>query len=271
MKRKSRKGLKTNYYSIATLTLLLAGFAPQASAEPVPPWEEKIIPATPPPYMMFWGYNFDDGELNSPTLTTPNGGNWHPANPKFSFSSGITSSNGTLGIYNATEETQASIRIDLDNDYDVNNIKYVWFEYDFVGPANSIANTGGTDDTSHSYQVGEITYTIQTANHVQGYYTIEPQPEDEWLQFDLTAAIGETVTIDNLQVGSTCIPEPASFSLIAISGLGSWFVRRRRLRGVRRKSQSNFINIPRPRSFLSEEIDAAPIGGSHEILAYHIK
>ena len=63
-------------------------------------------------------------------------------------------------------------------------------------------------------------------NHVEGYITIDPQPEDEWLEIRLTAGIGETNAIDNLMTGTSSIPEPAALGLLGLVSTGIFFKRR---------------------------------------------
>lgn len=176
-----------------------------------------------------------------------------------------------LGIHNATQPSGVTLHIDVPNTYNSANIKYFWFAFDYSGTAPVL--DFGTDDSRSVLVPGSLTFTANTTgSHIEGYVNFDPQPASEWMDISLIANVGQTTWIDNLQTGSTCVPEPASFSMIALGGLGTWLARRKRLRRHRSKKKTSFEQLAAFRlPFLSEEIATAPIGGRREFAAYRLK
>lgn len=199
---------------MAALAFLVAGVLTPAFGDAVPPWEEP----NPASLTLWWNYDFNDGFL-PPTVSAEGGHSSVPTDPVWTITGSgdqVSVAGGMLGLHNATQASQADIFILVPNGYDASQIKYVWFAYDWVGglPLPSI----GTTNAGHT--VSGITYTANTAgNHVEGFATIDPQPQNEWLNIHLAANVGGTTAIDNLQVGSSCIPEPSSVILLALGGL----------------------------------------------------
>lgn len=212
-------------YLFATLALLVAWIAVPVSGAPVSPWAD----ANQPNQTRYWGYDFDDNVLFPPTVTAEDG-NWDPgSDPVWSISGSgdiVSISDGRLGIHAPGQPSSVHFRLDVPNEPNPSDIKYFWFSYDWYSDRDAPLNDAGTDIPGHV--VSPITYTENTGgNHVEGYVTIDPQPQEEWVSIRLTAGIGETAWIDNLQVGSVCIPEPSVIILIGFGGIAGVFIRKR--------------------------------------------
>ena len=212
MKYISRKGMLLG----VAITLFVAGIVLPSTGSLISPWDDP----NQPNQTHYWEYNFDDGIL-FPTVSAE-GGNWDPGtDPAWTVSGSgdfISIVGGQLGGHAVTRPSLATIRLDVPNTPNPDT-KFFWFAYDFFGSGTfAITPSAGTTNLGHT--VSGITYTANTAgNHVEGYITIDPQPQDEWLKIDLTADLGGTAAIDNLQVGSVCIPEPSTFALLMIASL----------------------------------------------------
>ncbi len=207
--------MRTSWRVAGLIAVFGAAISMTAVGDPIPSWEET----NPAVSTIFWGYNFNDG-LIPPTVTLEGGCCVLPTDPIFYFSGtgdGPSIVAGQLGINNATQNTEMDILIRVPNDYNASAVKTFWFAYDCFGAGSEIP-TAGTTNLNHT--VSGITYTANTVgNHIEAYITIDPQPQDEWLNIHLSAAVGESVVIDNLMVGSSCIPEPSSVVLVAFGGL----------------------------------------------------
>jgi hypothetical protein len=258
----------SQFVAIVLLTTIVAI---SANCEVVPPWESTNPSGLP--NTKYWGYDFDDGAL-PPTITSEGGNSGQPNDPVWTitgYGDVVSILAGALGIHTPTQPSEVTLRLDVPNTYNSANIKYFWFAFDYSGTAPVL--DFGTDDTRSVLVPGSLTYTDNTVgNHIEGYVNFDPQPGSEWIEMTLTAGVGETNWIDNLQTGASCVPEPASFSMIALGGLGTWLARRKKQRRLRsRKKEAKFEELTFTLPFLAEETGGAPIGGSREYAAYRIK
>lgn len=92
-----------------------------------------------------------------------------------------------------------------------------------------------------------------------------------WFTFDFS---GNTPALDfdTNDPGSLLVPEPASFSMIALGGLGTWLARRKQQRKFRRKKkETKFEELDFALPFLAEEVSTSAFGGCRERLAFHLK
>ena len=239
--------------------------------EQVPPWESTN--PTGIPNTKYWGYDFNDGS-QPPTITLEGGNSGQPLDPTWTITGSgdaVSIVNGQLGIHNASQPSLAVIRLDVPNTHNNANIKFFWFKFDFSG--NTPALDFDTNDPGSVLVPGSLTYTANTTgSHIEGYVNFDPQPSSEWMEISLSASAGGSTWIDNLQTGSTCVPEPASFSLIALGGLGSWLARKKQQRKFRRKKkETKFEELDFALPFLTEEVSTASFGGSRERSAFHLK
>lgn len=206
---------------VLAATIILTSAAIPVFGSPVAPWDDPYQPLQ----TRFWEYDFNDGEFLPPTVTAEDG-NWDPgSDPVFTYSGSgdfpsvfvdpYDPSLGLgVGIDTATQASTLNIRIDVPNEANPDNVKYFWFAFDYCGTGVIPPPvTVGTDNPG--YTVSPIAGTDE-AYHVEGYTIITPQPRDEWVNIQLSANQGEFVWIDNVQVGSQCIPEPASAALLLL-------------------------------------------------------
>lgn len=180
-------------------------------------------------YTHYWTYNFDDA--NIPPTITSEGGNWDPgSDPDWTITGPVTIVNGHLGIHNATQDSVADIKILIPNQHYDYLDKYFWFSYDWYSSSGYVAHpTYGTNDTNSSIINVECPDNLNTNNHIEGFVIFHPQPDNEWLNIHLGAPANSTIWIDNLKIGSTCIPEPSSIFLFT-SSLISFILLRKKLK-----------------------------------------
>jgi hypothetical protein len=121
--------------------------------------------------------------------------------------------------------------------------KEVWFEMTFrvsdMQLAGNIVNqvsfdcyANGIQDAAHKFsyfdQVGGVIGVdafSQIWLRFEGKFAFTPQPGSELLTLKGTLANGQSVVLDQIDVDTHCIPEPATLSLLAVGALG-WLRRR---------------------------------------------
>ncbi len=190
------------------------------------PWNHPNQPA----FTHYWTYDFNDGKLYNtggdpdPTITGEGGNGWDPGSdpvwPKFKGQGDqLTINNGRLGIFNAIQDSVWDIQLLVPNEANAELTKYFWFSYDFYhsGGMNVLPTTGVVKDNSLPMVLPDH---LNTDNHVEGYAIFSPQPSSEWLNIHIGIPAGQTFWIDNLKLGSTCVPEPGTMVFLGFGLLG---------------------------------------------------
>ena len=220
--RKKEPKMRHKKTILISCVILMFSAAP-VFAQPVPPWEDPNQPV----YTHYWTYDFNDGVLPLPTISSE-GGNWDPgSDPTWTITGdgdAVSIVGGRLGLHNVTEDSVADIRLVIPNQrYDLD--KWFWFSYDyFTTSAFTAFPSFGTDDPNSD--IVDDDWEEEPDGHVDGWIRYHPQPRDEWMNIHMGAPEGNTIWIDNLKVGSVCVPEPGTTALLVLGGLA--LLRRKR-------------------------------------------
>jgi hypothetical protein len=118
------------------------------------------------------------------------------------------------------------VSIWIPNNPDPNLVKKLWWQMTSDKSATPVANPPttnppGTPDPSKSSATKHGNSNWYTYG---GYTEIMPNPEGEWLTFGLV----DSTNIEEINVDTICMPEPATLGLMAFGGLGVFLSRRRR-------------------------------------------
>lgn len=191
------------------VTLLLVGEV--ASATPLEPWIDPVQPA----FTHYWQYDFNDN-VNPPTVTLEDG-NWDPGTDPDFAPGGLTVQTGRLGLFGPGQDTAVTLRITLPNIHSDEYDKWFFFRFDWnrsFPTANFVTVEGAGTADGGSTPVGDIVFTDAPAGTIAGYQRFHPQPSSEYIDIRFAASAGQSVWIDNLRLGSVCIPEPAGVALL---------------------------------------------------------
>jgi hypothetical protein len=214
--------------SIAALGLVAVALAGTTLADPVPPWEN---PRQDRSHYWAFDFNYED----SPLAFSSEGGDphWQLTKDAEIIDIGVwwEVRDGRLGIF-TPNFPDLEILLLVPNERVYDQTKWFFFEFEVSDPGYVSVQDAYTTDP-YSQRLGDVhVETKLNPVRLSGYVRFHPQPDHELLSLKLRSPMpgGGDVWIDDLRVGSVCIPEPASLALLALGSLVT--LRQRRVQRV---------------------------------------
>ncbi len=118
------------------------------------------------------------------------------------------------------------VSIWIPNNPDENLVKKLWWQMTSDKSPTPLGDPPTTDPpgTPDPSQSTSIQHGSSTWYTYGGYTEIIPNPDGEWLTFELV----DSTNIEEINVDTICMPEPATLGLMALGGMGILLGRRRR-------------------------------------------
>lgn len=189
--------------------MLLWDFADQAT------WQTPVTAIGP---------TWDEGAWTCDDVTVTGAIQWMDTDPNWPGKQGM------LGIVNDTQGVlSGSVTFHINNYADLNNLKRMAFEYEYLLGINSGISSHIELPEGFEVATGNWDFTnLFPGERVNWNGTIEPNPSWEEIRITLNADPGSVVFFDKLYVATECVPEPSS--ILALSGglIGLLGVARRR-------------------------------------------
>lgn len=188
--------------------LLSAPLAAQSPVDP-PPWWGVVDDVT---VSLAWTFDNPATFLQPTTQVVPS---WYqPSVTRFANSPNVVhlpafaGRTGVLAVTGSATPNSGTIALTVDNDPHLDWVKWFWFQYDeFEGASGSVSAAIRQDLAK--YKRANVTEKVEPLANGWQRVTISaqliPQPDDEAIDWTLTAGALATAAIDNLFVNSKCL------------------------------------------------------------------
>jgi hypothetical protein len=135
-----------------------------------------------------------------------------------------------LGVWGVPPGTTGDLFVTLRNRRREDFIKHVWLQVDFFEDASAGSDVTLLVNTEQGSTIGNIAEKVDPLG--SGWYrstvTFDIRPQPNWESFNFKFIGGQSgAFIDNLYIGTHCVPEPASLLAVGV-GLAALAARRRR-------------------------------------------
>ncbi len=232
---------KVTILTTMAVLLVMSGVGQAKDYGPLVGWDRYANNAT----FAHWEFTTSDMPSSPEDFWNPNGvpfielttngtGFWEWSN-EWPCPEGMDPSGVTDGWHCADAEG-GTIRIEIPNDPENREIKEIFMQMTTSKLPSGITVTGHGGEpggyTSGTFPTGRPDYQEGSPPPISGEgswytynwgFTIEPNPESETIEIE----VEECTVVDQIVVDTRCMPEPATMSLFALSGLGLLWRKRR--------------------------------------------
>ncbi len=228
-------------------TVCIASVITIAQADPfiMPPEIYAPVWSTPFPYQRNINIGFGVNPVSSPGSGIPGAvyeGTLDPSllgSDYVSFTGAVSwygslpgiTPTGLIGIDNrtGTNTLTGTAVFTIDDTTNANLVKHVWAEALAVASDSATVGIGVFDPSGNPGTfLGGPGISTYNGEYLSDYeFELSPNPDYETIVESFSVPAGDYALLDELHLATECVPEPASFSLLALGGLALLWRRRR--------------------------------------------